>query len=191
MATIGDQIRHPIQTIANLWGSSYEKAHQEQWNGRLHPGVDAVKFVANLNHDSRVGSVFPVNYAQFMEEYAEDKSSKWIGRKVFAIPAAGVACYKAIAHIIQTVFSLLKIIVPGGLANTKICAAQVYRDLEEGVGHLVTVFDDASGSFLVEKALCYKKYYQIQIEKGSAFKNAELNKSLAILQSAARQCGWS
>lgn len=98
--------------------------------------------------------------------YANKHNSEgYLGRKVYAIPRM------LISGVIKTIFHLFLTIVPmrrfiledhQNKEIQKVYSYSLGRDLEETLGHFITLFHDRLGTFLVQKSLfqkgCYYSY---------------------------------
>lgn len=92
-----------------------------------------------------------VSLADFSKRYSTYELSS---RKIQAIPKM------LIAGLIKTTYHLATIILFSyGYCEHKIKVYNLLRDFEEAFGHLITLFNDRIGSYLVQRSLFHKECY--------------------------------
>ncbi len=104
----------------------------------------------------------------------------WMGRKVVALPLAAVAIVKVIYHLSMSLFEGLKSTYLQD-TDAKMYAFCVGRDLEEFLGHLITLFSDRVGCYLVEESAYQKMCYFLASNKIEGLSSSELQPYLRFL----------
>ncbi len=93
-----------------------------------------------------------VSFQSFCKEYSEEK---WMLRKVIAIP------YALLTGILRTIYDLIVAVLKlrQDFQSSKLACYRAARDLQEGAGWLVTLFNDKYGSYLIQKSYFHRQCY--------------------------------
>lgn len=123
--------------------SNYEKLAVSQ------PWRETIKVSLQLQYAE-------ISYSNFSKEYS---SANWFGRKVSALPLAfyfGVI--NTIYHLSRAVLSLLH--SKNRALSFKLYTFTALRDLQEGIGCIISIFNDRLGSYYREQSRFHKMCYQ-------------------------------
>lgn len=114
---------------------------------------------AKTNQNFHYGKV---TFKDYEAHYVE---KGWFARKIIALPAAlWTFVIKTIWHLCKAIFVGLPAAFEGRYGELKANIYSIPRDLQEGLGRLFTIFDDAFGTYYIQESLFQKKCYRKFVE---------------------------
>jgi hypothetical protein len=125
---------------------------------KAHPGKD----FKHKDFDQLQFRYKCVTYQNFSAQYDFQKEAKGcFCRKVLAIPAALIYTIKAIYHLVCALFIGIPkaLCCKAGTKSLKLHSFYVVRDLQAGLGAIITLFNNRYGFYLNQKSLFHKEMY--------------------------------
>lgn len=146
-----------------LEGKAYEAyAHVLQAEGILYPDGAFPERVRKDPLLFEYGGTLSLE--SFKREYS---SNNWLGRKVTALPLVAFSVMKVALHLFKAMVEPF-MVACNSEERAKIRKNEIFacaQDFKEAFGRIVTLFDDARGSLLVQQALFQKSYYDFACKK--------------------------
>lgn len=122
----------------------YTAVEKDTKFAKLREGCEIRKFVTD-HLEFQYGNV---RYAAFAKEYS---SKGWIKRKIIALPMA------LWSILVKTIYHLVKAVISSRKQN----CYKVYRDLQAGWGHFISLFNDCYGSYHIQASSFHRECYDL------------------------------